>query len=515
MSTRARIDVRDVTEIAKLKGAWRRMRPLLRKPRVHDFYLAFDPLDWAPFEYALEEELLALRRTVLAGTYRVAEPYVLRGAKARGLSRPMTFLGPKDTILYTSIVSHASADLMSRMPPWAVFGRRGELQGDSAEASESGWFRAWLKRKAQLWTITESHEYLVETDISNFFPSVHLDAAADHLMAHSRLGVDVIRLLTHLLRGVSPQIHYQASPVVGLPQEFFDNSRTIAHSFLQPLDEVFESEGRESRYSRYMDDVVVGVDSRPEGLEAVARAQGALESLGLYPNASKTRIIAASEFVRDYMKKENDYLGDLGDDLDSGRAIDEDEFRRSLREHLAIKSQRKVWEQVLRRYYTIARRLRDPYLIDCAASHLEQAPASIRWILDYRSTWHLSRKRIEQVREGVSSVERLYDDVLIAAMYYLAVAPSKRSSDVSAAAIDWAKAVLDRDLESRPHACALASVVVGKFGAENETSYLRGIMDRVPVQERSPLRLQIACILFGQGRLPLRAPNRMGVGGSR
>jgi hypothetical protein len=52
---------------------------------------------------------------------------------------------------------------------------------------------------------------------------------------------------------------------------------------LKAVDDEFAVEGGNERYSRYMDDIVIGANSTEEALQQVARVQSALERVGLYP----------------------------------------------------------------------------------------------------------------------------------------------------------------------------------------------------------------------------------------
>ncbi len=107
----------------------------------------------------------------------------------------------------------------------------------------------------------------------------------------------------------------------------------LAHTYLRRVDSEFEIEGRNDRYSRWVDDIVIGASNRSEALTQVQRAQVALEGIGLFPNSAKTRIIPAREFVADYMKAANDDLGEIQDDFVNGVNVSV-RFRRALDDHL-------------------------------------------------------------------------------------------------------------------------------------------------------------------------------------
>ena len=111
---------------------------------------------------------------------------------------------------------------------------------------------------------------------------------------------------------------YRPAPTTGLPQESFSSSRVLAHTYLQVVDAEFEAEGAQEQYSRYMDDIVVGTNSRRDALLKIQRVQFALERVGLYPSSVKTRILRARDFAGQYLKDENDYLGEIESRIEKG-----------------------------------------------------------------------------------------------------------------------------------------------------------------------------------------------------
>ncbi len=474
-SATERISLTQAVDVGLLKAHWKRIRGDLRAPRVTRYHLAADPLDWLQFEWQLEQRLVELRTSVLAGTYRATQPEVIRSAKGLGLTRPTAHFGPEHILLYRNIVALADNDLMRSMRPWTRFGRSDARNANRIGDPESGWFRAWLARNGQLWTITQTYDWLVETDISNFFPSVQLDTASSHVLAQSRLGVDVVRLLTHILRESAPLAEYRVSPVVGLPQDTFDCSRIIAHSLLGTVDDEFLVEGTEGRYSRYMDDIVVGVRSRQEGYAIVGRAQRSLERLGLYPNTAKTRVVRRTEFEADFLKGENDYLGEVETSLSEGTSPDLGHFRLRLRGHLKSEVRPRAWERVLRRYYRTSRILRDTTLMSVAAQHLLEHPGSSRAILDYVSTYKLTSVRVARLAAAVADMETPYEDVSLLALQAAVVAPVDRDRKAATALAEWGLEVVDRRRIAQARMASAAVLLVGKFGTPAHVQMLEDL----------------------------------------
>ena len=123
----------------------------------------------------------------------------------------------------------------------------------------------------------------------------------------------------------------------------------------------FEAEGNAKRYSRWVDDIVIGAMTRTEALGQIRRVQLALEALDLYPNAAKTRIIDALDFTIDYMKSDQRPPRRAGRRIQGGDTDVTSRFQSALNSHLSLEQapRPKAWERVLRRFYTLSRTLDD------------------------------------------------------------------------------------------------------------------------------------------------------------
>ncbi len=460
-----------------IKTVWKkRIRRQLRIMRLPDFQLGHDPLEYLAFHRELGSVIATLCQELRDGSYRARHPEFVRSAKGGGLTRPIAYLPLRDLLLYKTIVSLAENALLASSKPWTRFGRMDvddkKDGGDSLSAS--GWFNDWLKRQGQVWTITENHNWLIETDVANFFPYVNVASVLRHVLANSNLDEHVARLLEHMLRRFSPMNEYRVSPLVGLPQEHFDCSRILAHTYLNPVDSEFEIEGKARQYSRWMDDIVIGAATRDEALRKVARAQTSLERLGLYPNTAKTRIIRADRFTEDYMKDENDYLGEVEERLESGAAENMAKFRGRVKQHVRRRDPKpKAWSQVLKRYYTSSRSLRDKTLQALSYDHIRQHPTSARHVFEYLSTFQLTTARHRRLVAALSQLGGVYQDVEILAHEYVCMAPNVSSAALRTQVVRWALEVLDQNRERDPRLAAAACMTVGKFGFESDIRELR------------------------------------------
>jgi hypothetical protein len=496
-----KIRIDDVVDPGILKSLWRRpIRRKFRAMRLPEFVLAHDALEWSWTEQQLDELIFQIGARVRSGAYRPDPVELVRAAKAVGLTRPLAFLSIRDGLLYRSIVSRAERRLLSGFPRWARFGRGDVEEDDPGTSTESGWFRAWLARQNHHWVMTGLYDWLVETDIANFFPYVDAVAVVRHTLAQGNLAEETARLLEFMLRAFSPMRSYRALQVAGLPQEPLDSSRILAHAYLEDVDAAFAQEGTDERYTRWMDDILIGASTREEALQQVRRVQEALEPLGLYPNTAKTRIISSASFVEDYLKDENDYLGDVDEALKSNSAVDVDVFHQRLRRHLRATPRRKAWGRVLRRYYSASRALEDPYLTHRWTADIRDSPDSVAHVLEYMTTFRLTEARFMEMRGMLKDFGGVYEDVELLCMEYLALAPILDDGHLRNLIGSWAVEIAEAAGTKRPRLAAAAMVVIGKHAGEPVISDFESLFWQ-RFRSDSIARQQAIPVLLGLGRL--------------
>ncbi|MHB8539263.1 MAG: RNA-directed DNA polymerase [Candidatus Dormibacteria bacterium] len=398
------------------------------------------------------------------------------------------------------LVSLAESDLMRGMQEWTRFGRADSAgEGDENSSSDSGWFRSWLRRQGHLWTITENHRWIVETDIANFFPSIQLPFLVAHVQALSRLDEGAVRLLCRIIEDVSILPEFRKSVTVGLPQENFDCSRILAHTHLRTVDDAFLEEGSRNRYSRFMDDIVIGANSKEEATRFVARIQRAMERIGLYPNTAKTRIVRASIFRKELMKSENDRIGELEEEFKANPGdpdiIAETSFE--IDQHLRMRPRPRAWERVLRRWYTLCRTQMNPVLLPHALRHLLEFPGSATHILEYLTVFPMDANRLGNLFRRIDTFGGVYEDIEVLAHECVCQAPGSdtvRFRDVAAAT-----ALARIRAERSPWIAAAACVTLGKYGRPDDFRELYR-MSRAG-HDQAPWKLQALMVLLGSGTI--------------
>lgn len=507
-AARAPTTIDFLADVGFLKSVWKsHVRKALRSNTLNGFYLAQDPVQFAAYEWGLEPFLARLAEDLRTASYSPDPADIIRGAKATGLSRPLAFLSPRDALLYRAVILRAEPDIHRDARPWA-----GAFQKDKAgeEPPENidyaDWFALWLAKQGVIATICERCEFVVESDISNFFDAVDLDVVREYLLQTS-LHRDVVRLCVHLIKRVMRHPEYAESPTMGLPQENLDCSRTIAHGLLSEVDAAFDLEGGDGVYARFMDDFAVGAGDTDVGEQLIARLQRRLERLGLHPNRAKTRVVPVPQYLAESMADENAFLDRIDAELKAAeegelRAVDalSAEVRIEVLERAAafrkLEQRPRRWDRVLRRYYTVFRRLGVDSWLEHVQSDLREYPDGVRNFLEYVRAFPLTRPRASEMWESCDRLSVKYEDVPLLQLETIATSPVGDDVEVwrlvGDDAMDFARLVRDqvkapRDLADWMLAASIPAI--GKFAsAENQQAIMDELIPTLPVQ--SVARLQ-------------------------
>lgn len=466
--------IQTISSTDYLRSIWKRsIRKALRQTKFSDFYLAADAVQYAAYEWGLDPFLARLSSELVDGSYSPEPADIIRGAKGRGLSRPLAFLAPRDALVYHAIVSRALPDLVKELRPWTGATMKhnekmpvpvpgppsdGEVAPVDAvedqkiveefieivvETDYGNFFERWLQKQGVVHSIIEQKTYVVESDVANYFSSIDLGIVQEYLL-RTGLHRDVVRLLIHLVKNVLRHPQYAESPALGLPQEPIDSSRHIAHGLLVEVDREFDELGVAGLYGRFMDDFVAGASSMAEAEQIIARLQRRLEPLGLYPNPAKTRVFEVDEYKHRIMVVENSYLDAVEDAMvevqaDGLRkrtledATQLDEFIERTAAFRSSEERPAKWDRVLRRYYRYLRELgRDDWL-PTVIEDLTQHPDSAPQILEYVRSFPLEAGLVDGLLHMAGDRLGLYGNLPLIVLEAIATAPTNNSVEVSQA----------------------------------------------------------------------------------
>jgi hypothetical protein len=517
------LSLETVADVSLLKRVWKReVRPVLRAMKFSTPNFAPDPIHYAAYEWGLEALVAALARDLKSGRYSPERGQIVRMAKTIGLSRPLCFLAPRDALVYRSITWLVSDQLVGQSPSWVGFAHDDKGDPKGAKAPEDpresfDWFSFWLMRQGHIAKMLNDPaiSYIVESDIANFFPSIRMEAIREHLHSQTNLEKEVVRLCVQIIDGVMPRSDYSEVSLLGLPQEQVGSSRAIAHSLLLQVDQEFVAEGSRGNYTRFMDDILVAVNTVREGEKCISRLQRSLETLGLYPNAAKTKITSVQQFLQDSMVDENGEIERFTESFKlctsgtSPRVVDPPDWLISeilefSNNHRACEDRPRRWGRVARRIYTLHRVAGIREWWKYWRDDFDADPGSAAAILEYVRSWPLTVDTVNELVSLSRDYGELYSDVSLFSAETLLSAPVGKDEALWNQIHQACRAEFLRlsGLPEQQEADRLAAswmLAAWKFGNLTQRQLLlTRISDRADAM--SPVRAQALPLLAGLGK---------------
>jgi hypothetical protein len=346
---------------------------------------ARDVIDWLDWFIALESSLALLKSEILTGDYTPTPPTRYELAKARGSFRVITALNIRDAVVYRHLYDEA----LTRATPFKVQGAFFSRRRSSTPVGKTflleddpylRFFEIWLKyhQYRTLTLLNEPYEFIVVSDITNYFDSIQHDLLLEYL---SPLGLPrkVIGLLGRLLEAFKPSAGHSPNPRVGLPVDELDCSRELAHLFLFEHDRRMVEEFGETNYVRWMDDQNIGVETETKARRVVNELTRSLASQRLTLNAGKTRFLSPEHVVIHFQLDANVALSVWDKEFNTVTEANSLEARKKLEEIWAKISagdqvEKGHWDKILKRIYGLAVRANSDALETRALHDLIQYP---------------------------------------------------------------------------------------------------------------------------------------------
>ncbi len=416
-------DLEAVFSVPAMHRAWRNaVRTGLRRQALTDIH------DFLDVHLNILHYLQALRAEVLSGQYRPSPPEITLEEKRIGIPRRICIPSPSDAILLQTLVDTLERAIASRQPhPNAYYSRAHDAPTERGIDGTFAylWWVLWPHFQRRIWRFARSHDYVVITDLANYFDTIPLSALRNRISAFEAFNETVLNFLFFLLDAFTWRPFYMPQSGVGLPQINFDAPRLLAHAFLFPVDEALQhSTGGD--YVRWMDDINCGVDNWDSARRLLRDLEIVLNSLGVRLNARKTKILSAEEALRYFWVTENQALNVIENSARSAEVG-------SQRWHLTIsnvkrryRSFRRLdrvghWEKIYKRYFTIFGRLRVGGMERDVPLLLNEVPALREPICRYYTQLGPSRTRLRHLADFLTP-EKCLDDISLFAIVRVLVA---------------------------------------------------------------------------------------------
>ena len=158
--------------------------------------------------------------------------------------------------------------------------------------------------------LANNHEFVVVTDIADFYPRIYLHRLENALSASLTMLPDHSKAIIKLIKGWNQNVSY-GIPVGNSP------SRLLAEIVIDDIDRTLLAEGM--IFTRFVDDYRIFCDSRQEAYKCLARLANALhDSHGLTLQAQKTKILTRQEFIDQMLETpEQKEIKSLGAEFDA------------------------------------------------------------------------------------------------------------------------------------------------------------------------------------------------------
>ena len=311
-------DIEDVINASRLRSRWReKVRDAMRTQPIPD------PLEHLDFHTSLDAICTAIAAEVCSGSYIPRQPIRLLAEKSKGLCRQLVIPSVKDALILQTLSDALWVELRKKAPSKNAFYAPNDHQFSRAvrgQTSEYGPINAWIAFQETIFGFTKSRNYLVVTDIANYYDCIsydHLRNILADLAIASEHSLDVLLYtLSHMLW----QPDYMPRVQIGLPQINLDAPRLLAHCFLFEIDRLLLKH-KNVDFARYMDDIDVGVDSIAQGKEVLRDLDLSLQTRQVRLNSGKTLILTEQDARRHFRIRENAFLDSLEDSIELKRAF--------------------------------------------------------------------------------------------------------------------------------------------------------------------------------------------------
>lgn len=393
-----------------LSHIWRSIvRTQMRYLDIRDLH------DYYDFSSSITEKTKEIRSQILKAQYKASSPLVYRLEKRYGVCRHIMIPTPSDALVFQTITEYLAPLVeKAQRTKKAYYSRDKQTLKLPHELQQTRypWFILWPKFQKDIWKFTDDCQYLVVTDVTDFFDNIGLRELRHIVSSCIKVDEVVLDLLFNIIEQLAWVPDYLPTSLKGLPTINIEAFRLLPHVMLFEVDDVLNKLSH-GNFVRWMDDINIGVDSKDEAFAILGNVNDILKSRGLALNLSKTDIYTSAQAKTHFMFDENIYL----DEMQKVKPSDPDfaskkaEFLRHFRAHLK-NSHLKNWDKVTKRYFNVAARLRIPQFMTYAY-HLFLSNPSVRSnIMFYISSLGFSRGTVKLILQLLRDVKR-YDDVTL------------------------------------------------------------------------------------------------------
>lgn len=395
---------------------WRKIvRDQLRKLDIKDLYDHYD------FNYNIEARALAIRSEILNGTYKTSQTLIYRIEKKFGICRHLIIPQPIDALVLQVLVENISDNILEKQPSTnAYYSRDKHNAFKPHEFDDYGmtWRQQWKELQKQIYNFNEEKDLIVVTDISNYYDSIDMKELRKVFTSYSQIDEVVADLLFRIVEEITWKPDYLPYSGRCLPTTTIEGIRLLAHSFLFEIDEVLKQKTNNS-FTRWMDDIVIGVDTKSEAIETLSAVSDMLKTRGLALNLAKTNIYTDKEGFFHFQIANNRYIDSIENikpDNPNYKKISSDLYK-SFKSHFK-EQEAKYWDKVAKRYITTLGKFQVKKLLNDIPKIYVDFPSLRPNLLLYLFKSGYSKKAADVVIEILKTIE-IFDDLSLFQLCYL------------------------------------------------------------------------------------------------
>lgn len=263
----------------------------------------------------------------------------------------------------------------------------------------------------KIFKFSEQKELIVVTDLSNYYDSIFIPELRKLITGYIKNNEALLDILFGIIERNSWLPDYLPYTGRGLPTSNLEGIRLMAHSFLFEFDEIIKKKSNDS-FTRWMDDVVIAVDSREEAVNILSSSSDVLKSRGLALNLKKTNIYTAEEAEFHFLIDENKYLDSIDFDYHLKHGIKgiSSELIKKFKKHLKTNQRAKYFEKITKRYISAFSKINSKRILKDVPSLFNENPGIRSNLLFYLSTLGFDKRTAEVVLKIFDEL-KLHDDI--------------------------------------------------------------------------------------------------------
>nr|WP_249661088.1 RNA-directed DNA polymerase [Variovorax sp. PCZ-1] len=320
---------------------------------------------------------------------------------------------PEDALVLQCLIEQVSSSVLKKQPSKNAFYSRDKHNVKKPhQAIEYGLsFREqWKNLQKKIYNFTGEFNYLVVTDLTNYFDSIDLRELRRVFVSHVEADEVIVDLIFRVVEGLSWKPDYLPYSHRGLPTANIEPIRLLAHSFLFEVDQILKERTGEN-FARWMDDITCGIDSKRDGIALLSDVSDVLKSRGLALNIAKTQILSADDAKFHFQIDANIEI-DKYEELKPGTTkakLAERQLWFKYRTHFRDKSP-KAWDKIAKRYITTFGKLESDRLLDDLSDRYISNPSLRTNYLIYLSVRGYSHKAAMRILEILEKIDP-FDDL--------------------------------------------------------------------------------------------------------